>query len=60
MIGMRGMRHHFYLELVCKIVLLYGTSKFILNLYYFEALLIVVQVNRSMRNIKQEHLFNIW
>ena len=31
----------------------YGTSKFLLTLYFCEALLIIVQVNRSMRNIKQ-------
>ena len=37
----------------------YGTSKFLLTLYFYEALLKIVQVNRSMRNIKQEHLFNI-
>ena len=27
----------------------YGTSKFLLALYFFEALLIIVEVNRSMR-----------
>ena len=31
----------------------YGTSKFLLALYFCEALLIIVQANRSMRNIKQ-------
>ena len=31
----------------------YGTSKFLLALYFCEVLLIIVQVNRSMRNIKQ-------
>ena len=31
----------------------YGTSKFRLTLYFCEALLIIAQVNRSMRNIKQ-------
>ena len=31
----------------------YGTYKFLLILYFCEALVIIVQVNRSMRNIKQ-------
>ena len=31
----------------------YGTSKFLLALYFCEALLKIVQVNRSMRNTKQ-------
>ena len=31
----------------------YGTSKFVLNLYFCETLLIIVQENRSMRNIAQ-------
>ena len=31
----------------------YGTSKFILTLYFCELLFIIVQENRSMRNIKQ-------
>ena len=30
----------------------YGTSKFLLALYFCEALLIIVQVNKSMRNAK--------
>ena len=30
----------------------YGTSKFPLALYFREALLIIVQVNKSMRNVK--------
>ena len=60
MIGMKVMRHHFYLGLICKIVLLiqvglksdfYGTSKFFLNLYFCEALLIIVQINGSMRRL---------
>ena len=37
----------------------YRTSKFLLTMYFCEALLKIVQVNRSMRNIKQEHLFDI-
>ena len=36
----------------------YGTSKF-LALYFCEVLLKIVLVNRSLRNIKQEYLFNI-
>ena len=31
----------------------YGTSKFVLTLYFCEQLLIIVQGNRSMRNIKK-------
>ena len=38
---------------------LYGTSKFLPTLYFCEVLLVIVQVNGSMRNIKQEHLFDI-
>ena len=36
----------------------YGTYKF-LALYFCEALLNIVLVNRSMSNIKQEYLFGI-
>ena len=31
----------------------YGTSKFVLTLYFCEPLLIIVQENKSMRNIKE-------
>ena len=31
----------------------YGTSKFVLTLYFYEPLLIIVQGNRPIRNIKQ-------
>ena len=48
MIGMRAMRHHFYLKSA-----FYGTLKFALTLYFCEPLLIIVEENRSMRNIKQ-------
>ena len=33
----------------------YGTSKFVLTLYFCEPLLIIVQENRSIRNIKKYH-----
>ena len=69
MIGMRAMRHHFYLELICQNFFahfrvglkgtFYGISTFVLTLYFCEPLLIIVQENRSMRNIKQYHLFDI-
>ena len=51
MIGMRAMRRSFYLELIyAKIVLLIqGWFK---EHLFSEVLLIIVQVNRSMRNIK--------
>ena len=37
----------------------YGTSKLLLALHFCRTLLVIVQVNRSMRNIKQYHLFDI-
>ena len=37
----------------------YGTSKFVLTLYFCKPLLIIVQENRSMRNIKKQNLFDI-
>ena len=60
---MKAMRHHFYLELIRQKYLrtfrvgflkgaFYGTSKFLLALCFCEALLVIVQVNKSMRNAK--------
>ena len=72
MIGMRAIRHHYSLlfrvnvpKLFCSfsVVLksaLYRTSKFGLTLYFCKPLVIIAQENRSMRNIKQLHVFNIW
>ena len=63
MIGMRAMRHQFYLELLRQNCFAHsglverapsmGTSKFVLTLYFCEPLLIIIQENRSMINIKQ-------
>ena len=63
MIGMRAMIHHFYLELICQNCFthsvlepwmepFYGSSKFVLTLYFCKPLLVIVQENRSRRNIK--------
>ena len=59
---MKAMRHHFYLELIRQKCLrtfrvglkgaFYGTSKFLLALCFCEALLVIVQVNKFMRNAK--------
>ena len=64
---MRAMRRHFLCRVnMSKLFCLfriglksafYATSKFVLTMYFCEALLF--QVNRSMRNIKQQHLFDI-
>ena len=68
MIGMTAMRQHFRGNMpnsFCSFRVglksdFCGTSKFPLTLYLCEALLMIVQVSRSMRNIKQEDLFDIW
>ena len=68
MIGIRAMRSFLFRvhmpKLFCSFRIdlksdFYETSKFLLTSYFCEALLPIVQVNRSMRNIKQEHLFDI-
>ena len=55
---MRAMRHHFYLGNMPKLFCAFraglkgtfcGTSKSLLALYFCEALLIIVEANRSMR-----------
>ena len=57
MIGMRAMRQHFYLELICQNC--FAHSGLVQERLFCEALLIIVQVNRSVRNIEQQHLFDI-